>query len=224
MVKILYKEKIYFSIIFLYYYSKIIGLCPLNLDYHNLEFQTSFVFRLYAILISILYIFSFFWSLTLKYKIIYSHRQIDMTSLVDGFVHISQLLAVIFIWLTFAFRQKRLKNIFKNLQITKKFSEKLKIPNDTSDIIQIIIIWTLVVFSYFTPVFIVDQIFHSTMFSSYNLIIWGFYRYSHIVIHHVYFLFISILQIIEQKFLHLNIVLKKCATEEMLNREIFEYR
>ncbi|XP_043477377.1 uncharacterized protein LOC122508221 [Leptopilina heterotoma] len=224
MVKILYEEKLYSSVTFLYYYAKIIGLCPLNLN-GKLKLQTSSLYRLYAIFLSISYIFLFIWSIRLKYTIIFSHKQIiEATDLVDIFVHISQLIATIFIWLTFAFRQKRLKNIVKSLQTTMKFCQQLKISSSSLKIMGIIQIWSYFVFFYFTTVFIVDQTFHCKIFSLYNLILWGLYRYPHIVIHHVYFLFISVLQIIELKFLHLNKILKKCGEEEMFNCAIFGYR
>lgn len=213
MVKILSKISIYY---YFYYYAKFIGLCPLNLD-NNREFQTSSVCRLYAIVISILYICVFSRTMILKYRSILSSGQFSVAVLVDGFVHILQLVSTIFSWLTFAFRQKRLLNIVKNLQ-------KL---NDSLEIVKTIAIWSFFVFFYFTTVFIIDQIFHYNFIISYDLIqliLWALYRYPHIVIHHVYFLFISILQIIEQRFYRLNIVLKKCASEEIINRKMFGYR
>ena len=193
---------------FIYYYGKILGLCPLTLDHEN-EFKFSYSCIIYAVVISIVYSLIFYWAMEMKYKTFLPGQTLAAV-VVDGNVHILQLCTMIFSWLIFAFRQKKLQKIIKNIKRTGEMENKLGLLDEKEEIVQTLVIRTLLVTSYFGVTCLIDQIFYSRM-KMYNPLIWIPYRLSHVVIHYIFLLFITALNIIQQRFSRLNFAFKKLS-------------
>ena len=211
MLENLRKKEWSLTLIFLYYYGKIMGLCPLSLD-HEQKFKSSYGSIIYATVISITYTFIFAWAMVIKYNKALDTDDTFVTALVDGFMHILQHGTTVLSWLIFAYRQRKLLTIIEDIQRTSKVGKKLNLFYDHKEIVQTLAVRAIFVTIYFSVIFIVDQTIYSH-FATYKLIIWVPYRLGNVVIHYTLFLFVTILQDIEKRFSRLNVAVRKLTLD-----------
>ena len=195
------------TITFLYYYGKVMGMFPLTLN-HEQEFKRSYKSIIYAIVISMLYILLFYCTLLIDYNADAVNQEIFVAFIVEGFINILQVSAIVLSWLIFAFRQKKIQTIIKNIQKNGEIGRKLGLPDDNAEIVQTVAIRAIFVNVYFTVALLIEQVCTAKLILNTTLLFIP-YKVGQIVIWNVFFLFITALQIMQRRFFRLNVALRK---------------
>lgn len=190
---------------FIYYYEKLIGLCPLNIDEKTFYITNSSI--LYAVLLCAVYSFLFYKNIVIRLNMVYGIEN-SVSAVWDRILQILQYIVIIVTWINFGFCQKKIKKIVKNFHRTSEIAENLGIRNDNIEIIQIIRHYTLIInFLYFTLFSLqlhLNIVFPSEREQFYS----GLNSLFRIIYHNMFFLFISALHIIYRRFRQLNIHVK----------------
>lgn len=221
--------------IFLYYFAKIIGLCPLTLDEH---WKCSPISIFYSILLSLLFFLLFLNAIFLRSKYLSSNEP-QVSFIVDLFVFLLQFLTAISCWLLFALRQKKLLNIINSLEninkvavkfgvlkvnetINKKINEEINKKINTTVIDNNIVHYVLIVNIYDFSIHLFNQLMYSK-FSSYN-ILWPWFDLIYILGTNVFLYFVIFLYSLQRRFYFLNVQLGKLMRNNQFESDLEKSR
>lgn len=196
-----YQIKVYL----LYYYEKILGLCPLKIN--QKLFSITNISILYTIILCTIYSLIFYQNIIYRFRMTYGIENF-ISAIWDRILQILQYILIIITWLNFGLRQKKIKSIVNNFNKTREIAENLGIRNDNFEIIQIIINYTLIINFLYFFLFSVHLNLNITFSSDREKIFALLNSLFRIVYHNMFFLFISALHILYQRFRQLNICIK----------------
>lgn len=199
-----YPLKVYF----IFYYGKIIGLCPLSLKNDNKmdKFHISQKGMCYSIFLCVIYTILFYKNIVFRFKIIFTIESI-VSAFWDRFLQNFQYSVVIVSWMNFGFRQKKFKKVIDNFNKIGEIARNIGIERDNFEIIRLITINTILISILYIILWLVE-IYINSFFDFKKLTLWTINSLFRIVYHNMIFFFISILNIIYRHYRLLNIRLK----------------
>lgn len=201
------REKYPLKVYFIFYFGKIIGLCPLSLKENKSEkFHLSKFGIFYTIFLCTLLSIFFYINISYRFKVMFSIESI-VSAFWDRFLQVLQYTAIIVTWLNFGFRQKKLTNIIHDFERTCEIARNLGIESDNYLIVRLIT-WNSLFISILYLFLWNIELYINSLSSGTNLTLWAINSIFRILYHNVLFLFITILHIIYRRFRRLNIHLK----------------
>ncbi|XP_043473983.1 putative gustatory receptor 28b [Leptopilina heterotoma] len=205
-------------------YEKLIGLCPVVLG-KNGYLIISNTGAIYSLILCIVYSIFYARALINRSETVFP-METFIAATVATYVDGMQFIIVIIAWLIFAFRQRRIIFIFENFEKADRIARKLGIKDENQSNIKMLCTRIICVNIIFGGLFF-SKIAFSSISPIFKWIIWVPFEFPHIVIHNLFTLFITALDILERQFHKLNsnltkltvIFLRKHLCERSLSRD-----
>lgn len=190
----------------MYYYEKILGLCPFTLNNGNV-FQPSKIGKTYSVILSILYAACCFATIFYRFNIRFPDEN-QLKVLIDIFGIIFKSSAVIALWLSPVFFQKKLQIIFDRLGFVSKNEESLferETNNAPRHACKKIKRYFIMVNLLFYILVLAENFLrreYKVFLSQANF--WIAYNVPHAVIYNALFVFIEVMAFLRKKFKNMN--------------------
>lgn len=200
----------------MYYYEKILGLCPFLLnDTSALKF--SYIGTTYNILLTGIYTYCFILIMKLRFEL-YLPRETTSTVAMDALGIAFQYGTIIASWLTLIFRKKSLKQIFVAFARSESLANQLNIRlfRYDSKKVRSFGIRLLLINLFYIAIFSIDY-FTLTLYNKFQeqATAWGWFNLTKIVIYNVYFIYIQLTYVLQQNFKALNKVLSRSFSQRI---------
>lgn len=189
-----------------FYYEKLIGLCPVEFG-KNGHLIISNTGTIYSLILCILYTICYARALINRSETLFP-METFIAATVATYIDGMQFIIVIVTWLIFAFRQRRIIFIFENFGKADKIAGKLGIKDENQSNVKMLCSRIICVNIIFGGLFL-SKIAFSSISPIFNWTIWVPFEFLHIVIHNLFTLFITALDILERQFHKLNNSLRK---------------
>ncbi|XP_058797748.1 uncharacterized protein LOC131667979 [Phymastichus coffea] len=207
----------------LYYYEKILGLCPFIIDKKTVKI--SFLGIIYNIILSCLYTICFIVIIDCRFELRLP-RETTLTITMDALGLLFQYCTVVCSWLTVIFRSDKLKIIFSKFEKTEELARTLNINiyQNKFKKLRNITIRLAVINALYLAIFLTDH-YTLSLYKKFQeqASAWVWYNVPKIVLYNVGAIFLELMLLIEENFRALNKLLVRSfssKSEEFLFQNI----
>ena len=199
----------------LYYYEKLLGLCPFFLN--NDVLSLWYFGAVYNVVLIGCYSFCYFLIIGYRFELRLP-RETTLTIAMDGFALTMQYCTVVTSWISLTFYQKRLNKIFSFFIKTDSFMKDLNLPPlqyDNNNVKNIGLRVLLVNVTYIA-VFLTDHLTLSlyTRFQE-QACVWVWFNIPKIIIYNMHIIFIELILILQHYYKVLNKVLYRSFSQRV---------